>query len=202
MNTSPVLHSFLSGADRQSEQPVADLAARAAQMYRSQYGGTEPSTDSRSLYANGSDAVQDAPPSAPPSKPPPYAEEFFQGLKNIKPERIETVDDDGSIKVTYNYYTPFYAYMRDFPGKGDGTPTYPLIQDQMDLIRWCTQQLTPGQTSNMPVPPGNGSASPEYDLRFGLNQTMTCLMSMDYSIKEWMNEIFMGGDDSEDEQTW
>jgi hypothetical protein len=199
MNIFPLAGNIPTDAYPQSRQPVADLAMRAAQMYRAQRGGAGPAPDSRSSYASDSRSKADAadktaqqqkPDAAP--KVPPYAEEFFRGLQNIKPERVETVQEDGTIKVTYNYYKPLYEYMRTFSGKGDGIPSYPQTKNQLDLINWCRAKLMSDKTP--------GTSAP--DLKQGLDQMLVCLMSMDYSVKQWMSELLMTGQEEEDERAF
>lgn len=201
MNPLRLMQSDRSGASRTSELPVTNLAERAAQIY----GSRGPSTNDGMTTKRSSNAKPVEQPAVDrPVSPtmPPYAEEFFHGLLNIKPERVETTSEDGTIKVTYNYHKPFYAYIQNFSGQGNSVSTYPMIKDQINLVKWCQKKLAGSVNPYMPGQTRNTSLAPEYGLKFGLNQTLICLMSMDYSVKEWMQGLLMSGQESEDERAF
>ena len=195
MNTPPLISNFMPLPDNYSAQSITDLSARAAQMYKAQVG----------LPSHENTTSEEIPPVTTPVKRPskaPHGEEIFQALKKLKPERIETVLEDGSVRVTYNYHKPFYAFLSKFSGAGDGKPTYPLASDLMYVVAWCRHQLVLNPEPVVP-PPGGGILVPtNFGFEFGLTQTLMSMMALDYSVREWMYALLTTADGPEDEQAF
>ncbi|MDB5774608.1 MAG: hypothetical protein JWP38_741 [Herbaspirillum sp.] len=203
MNIFPSMQAGQAGP--QADEPrLMDLASRAAALYRTRpqeaqelaaSPGPAPSSSQTPPAGSTDTPVENIDPDFEVPEPPPYLDAFYADLKkNCKAEIFKITNPDGTVTTKYSYRKSIYEYMRNFSGAGDGKPTYKTLDEQLELIQWCSKRVASG---DLPTPYQDGEPS-DYALKQGLTETQTSLMNIKFAIQQWMQEIFSPSEPQEE----